>query len=369
MKTQGRPDANIALTWKGARSEPKAVTVPEAGALPKAPLPAVRSTVGWCLFLILAFAAFAAFAPQSFAAAPKPLRQEQVEGLVRGGVASQRVAKLVEQHGIDFEVTPGFLQVLREDGAQKVLLDELQKEGVKKASSTALSAETSYRAQEHRIKGKDFLDHQLWNQAEAELRKSVKLNPADATAHFYLGLALGEEGKLNGAITQYREAILLSPDTAPAHFNLGNALLKERDWDGAIEQYGDVISLTPQDAKAHYALGTALYSKGDSKGAASEYQEALRLDPLNEKAHVALGLVLASENDVEGAIREYQKALKTKPGDAVVHADLASALLAKGDNQEALQELRIAVSLAPHDARYQASYEKLVNQLDPAGAR
>lgn len=326
-------------------------------------IPHVGKAVGASLLLLLA-----SFTTSSFAA-PKPLKRDQVVGLVRGGVASQRIVALVQKRGIDFDVTAGFLQELRKDGAKQPLLDALKNVKTKGFSQTASSGGQWYEAQDHRVKGKQLLDRQLWSQAQAELIKSIQLNPADAATHFYLGLAFSEEGNLDKSIEQYRESILLSPDSAPARVNLGNDLMKKRDLDGAIQQYREAISLNPRDASVCYALGAALYKRGDDSGAASELRTALRLDPSSEKAHLALGLVLVKEKDVRGAIREYHFALKTKPSDAVVHADLASALLAEGESQQALQELRIATSLEPGNVGYHTSYEKLIGQLDPAGSR
>ncbi|MGH9452189.1 MAG: tetratricopeptide repeat protein, partial [Terriglobia bacterium] len=157
-----------------------------------------------------------------------PLDARQVDGLVRGGVSNQRVAKLVRERGINFHVTTAFLKDLQEDGAAKVLLDQLshtapQLPPVQDAPSNPNVLE----AQRDRSEGKALLDRAMWNHAETELRKSVQLNPADAAAHFYLGRALSAQGKLDDAIAEYRQAILLSPETRPARFNLGNDLLRK----------------------------------------------------------------------------------------------------------------------------------------------
>lgn len=323
----------------------------------------VRKAVEAGFLLLLASLASSSFAAQ------KPLARAQVEGLVRGGVASQRIVALVEKRGIDFKVTPQLLQKLQQEGAGQPLLDELKKVKTKDFAQTAPSGDRWYEAQDERVKGKQFLDRRSWAQAETELRKSIQLNPTDAATHFYLGLALSEQGNLDESVEQYREAVLLAPDSTPAHFNLGNNLMKKHDLDGAIQQYREAVSLSPRDAGACYALGAALYQRGDNPAAASELRTALRLDPASEKARLALGLVLVKEKNLKGAIREYHLALTKKPGDAVVHADLASALLAQGESQQALEELRIATSLEPGNAAYHASYEKLAGQLDPPGAR
>ena len=52
----------------------------------------------------------------------RPLGQTQLQGLVKGGVSSERLAKLVQQRGIDFKPSAEYLDELRKAGAEEVLL-------------------------------------------------------------------------------------------------------------------------------------------------------------------------------------------------------------------------------------------------------
>jgi formylglycine-generating enzyme required for sulfatase activity len=56
------------------------------------------------------------------AARPKPLNKEQVLQLVVGEVPSQRAAALVREHGIDFQLDEEYVQTLRLAGADEVLI-------------------------------------------------------------------------------------------------------------------------------------------------------------------------------------------------------------------------------------------------------
>src|SRR5215472_6622219 len=56
----------------------------------------------------------------------RPLGQIQLQGLVKGGVASERLAKLVQQRGIDFKPSEEYLEILRKAGAEEVLLKTLR---------------------------------------------------------------------------------------------------------------------------------------------------------------------------------------------------------------------------------------------------
>ena len=49
-------------------------------------------------------------------------------------------------------------------------------------------------------------------------------------AHYNLGIALDEKGLIDEAIAEYREALRINPGYAEAHYNLGVALYRERSY-------------------------------------------------------------------------------------------------------------------------------------------
>lgn len=317
---------------------------------------------------LLLMAALPACAAVHAAGTPKPLDQRQVDGLVRGGVASERLISLVKHRGISFSVTPGFLKALKEDGADRAFIDELERLAPRGLPSKDVVNPAGRKAQQYRAQGKRYLDQRQYAKAVAQLQSAERLNPLDPDTHFYLARALAATGKLDQAVSQYRQTILLSPDTTPARFNLGNLLLRQRKWDPAAAQFRVALKLSPGDAGAYYGLGIALYREGKYSAASAEYRKSLAIAPYDERVHLALGLALQAQNDTDGAISQYRTALKLAPRDAMAHADLASALVKKGLENEAVSELRAAMKLAPQDVSYHASYNALLKQArtDPA---
>ena len=79
------------------------------------------------------------------AARPKPLTQEQVLELVAGHVPSQRAATLVKQHGIDFLPDEEYLKTLRLAGAEDTLIAALREASA--AATAQLVVETSPNAE------------------------------------------------------------------------------------------------------------------------------------------------------------------------------------------------------------------------------
>jgi len=56
----------------------------------------------------------------------KPFTRDQVQGLVRDGLADESGAKLIEQRGIDFAPAEDFLQSLKAAGASEAFLKALR---------------------------------------------------------------------------------------------------------------------------------------------------------------------------------------------------------------------------------------------------
>ncbi|MCJ7503036.1 MAG: hypothetical protein MUP80_08250, partial [Acidobacteriia bacterium] len=59
--------------------------------------------------------------------AQKPLTEVKIVDLLRSGVTSRRVIMLVEERGIDFELTNDYIEVLRTAGAEDSLIEALRK--------------------------------------------------------------------------------------------------------------------------------------------------------------------------------------------------------------------------------------------------
>jgi tetratricopeptide (TPR) repeat protein len=67
----------------------------------------------------------------------------------------------------------------------------------------------------------------------------------DAWAHMNRGVAYGEQGKPDAAITEYKEAIRFDPDDADYHTKLGVAYVGQGKLDAAIAEYREAIRLDP----------------------------------------------------------------------------------------------------------------------------
>jgi tetratricopeptide (TPR) repeat protein len=184
-------------------------------------------------------------------------------------------------------------------------------------------------------------------------RAALHIDRNYAMAHLNLGDALTSKGQLEEAIAESHEAIRLQKDLPAAHYNLGNALQLKGQLDAAIAEYHEALRLKkdfPEASKAHYSLGNALKAKGDLEGAIRAYRAAIEYNPKLAEAHCNLGAALWEKGDVDGAIREYRAAIEYNPKLAEGHYGLGLLLLGKGDVDGAIREFRAALPINPKDA-------------------
>ena len=155
--------------------------------------------------------ALRAAAPPESASAKKPLHQVQILGLLAGGVPNHRVAMLVEEHGIDFDVKDDYLEEIRLGGGNEELIDSLKAAKVMKPVTVDPAAQANQaEVRQHAAKGAEFFQKKQYPDAEVEYRAAVRLDPQNADFHVALSRALNGQNKWDEALTEAREALRLA---------------------------------------------------------------------------------------------------------------------------------------------------------------
>lgn len=103
-----------------------------------------------------------------------------------------------------------------------------------------------------------------------------------------------------------RRSIEMNPHYATARYWLARALTSQRRWAEAREEVMAALELAPQSAAAYMTLGMLLMCQGE-EGAAEAFQQALELAPQMHPAAFLLGALLSMEGDLEGAAREFER--------------------------------------------------------------
>jgi adenylate cyclase len=111
-----------------------------------------------------------------------------------------------------------------------------------------------------------------------EYKRAIQLEPNYATAHQWYGNdALVSFARFDEAIAEGRRAVELDPQSAVINADLGITLYLARRYDEAIAQFHKTLALDPAFFYAHYNLGVVLQLKGDLPGAIAEFERARQL--------------------------------------------------------------------------------------------
>ncbi|MGH9328200.1 MAG: tetratricopeptide repeat protein [Terriglobia bacterium] len=246
--------------------------------------------------LLLIVATVTAYA-RTGSATVAPLNEKQVLGLVAGGVASERVADLIRNRGIDFTPTSQYLDKLRSAGASASLIETVRRtaphKGGKALSGIPVSAGQKKLSETHNAVGLADMKKDHPQRATGELQEALRDNPENAQAHNNLGLAFQAQRELSAAINEYYQALRLNPGYLDARYNLAFALELEGDAQDAVVEFREVEKQKPDDPFVHFRLATALEQNGDSAAALEEYRSALKLAPNNLAIHKRYMALLA----------------------------------------------------------------------------
>ncbi len=168
------------------------------------------------------------------------------------------------------------------------------------------------------------------------MQKATALLPEDADAHYNLGNALRDSGRLDEALASYLSALKIKPDLAYAYYGMGNVLKELNRLSEAVTSYRSALNIDAGLATAHNNLGVALQEQGLFDEAASHYRSALKIDPGFATAHNNLGIALQELGQLDQAMASYRCALNCQPDLASAHYNLANALRDLGQLDQAV---------------------------------
>lgn len=147
-----------------------------------------------------------------------------------------------------------------------------------------------------------------WDEAEADFRKALELNPGHPQILNYLGYSLVEQKvKLDEALAMIEEAVQRQPDSGYIVDSLGWALYRLGRYDEAIGHMERAAELMPVDPVVNDHLGDVLWAVGRKTEARFQWKRALSFIDMNKpspdidpervrrKLEVGLDEVLAEE--------------------------------------------------------------------------
>jgi tetratricopeptide (TPR) repeat protein len=138
------------------------------------------------------------------------------------------------------------------------------------------------------------------------------LNPADASAHYNLGLIYEQHGQLEEARICFKRAIEIAPDEVDAHYHLGRIAREQADLAEAIKYFDAVVTQDPHHSQNEVwrEVGLTYFQAGQFEDAREALQRFLDSRPTDAEGHYYYGLALHKLGRIEEAASEMRAVIE-----------------------------------------------------------
>lgn len=201
-----------------------------------------------------------------------------------------------------------------------------------------------------RLRGQIYVLRGRYDEAIADLERSLLDQRGNAQSWWWLGLAQDGKGNVVRAKSAFDNAIRI--DASLARLTDGTRYAAHNPTDKSLVMPPVMSDLRPSGTPfEHKEAGNALMQKKDEAGALAEFSLALRLDPnyadaLNNRASVYIG-----QGKLDLALADINRALQIEPTHRVAWLTRARIYNAQGERKLALSDLDNAVRYADTDVR------------------
>jgi protein O-mannosyl-transferase len=189
-----------------------------------------------------------------------------------------------------------------------------------------------------------------WRDDFTVFEHALKVTSGNALAHYHVGIAFRDQGRVGEALDQFQATIKADPTFAPAYSELGAILESQGKDSEALALYETALKATPWSEQIHNHLGSRLWTSGQQEAALAHYIAAIRRNPDFADAHFNLGLALSARSQFEEAVTHFTAVCRLRPQDTEALGCLAEAQLKQGRLNQAGQSYRELTRLAPTNA-------------------
>jgi tetratricopeptide (TPR) repeat protein len=151
------------------------------------------------------------------------------------------------------------------------------------------------------------------------------------------------------------KALSVNPNNAQAYLFRGLAAYRMGLFEEAIADYNQVIKAKPYQMEAYYNRGLVYTALGDNLTAIEDFNQALGKIDLNQSQQLATiyndrGIAYLNLKNLEQAIRDFHQAIRLDPDNSFFYYNRAFAEQQKGNYQQAIVGFSEALALKPHQA-------------------
>ncbi|HHU76147.1 MAG TPA: tetratricopeptide repeat protein [Firmicutes bacterium] len=250
----------------------------------------------------------------------------------------EKVNKLQKQFNFNLpDVLPeGFLQDIelepKRKSTEKILDEKLP---LKKYSFLKLESEqgiNSFR------KGLGFWDLAMLGEAIREFEKVIELEPNFIFGHFCLGLAYGQKGLSDKAISKLRLVRALSKDSqlnAFVYNSMGNIYAGEKKYDEALSKFTRAIEEDPNFYNGYFNAGAICFNQRRYNEAIEYFEKARDALPADWEINYCLGRSYTLAGNPRKGLQILKKAFSLNPTESKIIFELGVLYDLLGDKRNA----------------------------------
>ncbi len=159
---------------------------------------------------------------------------------------------------------------------------------------------------------------------------------------------------------QNLQAATLNPADASAHYQLGLIYQKRSELDAAVGSYKRAVEIDPNETDAHYQLGRIARQQGRLNEAVQHFERVVRLDSSHSQNEIwrETGLVYFDAGQYPDALEMFDKFLDKRPSDAEARYWRGMTLNKLGRENEAIQEMQSCVESVRTAPAYKYRFDR-----------
>ncbi len=190
-------------------------------------------------------------------------------------------------------------------------------------------------AEEILTRGCKFVEKGIWDDAEKEFRKAIKMAPDYPEAYNNLGLCMIFDGRPAEAREALQEALKQFPGWASAEANLAFAYQQLDNHEEAASYFKQSLNHNTKQPQVCLSLGDVLNTLGRSDDAVAAYQKAIEQVPHFALAHSRIGLIYARKGKINEAENALSRAVQLDPTSAEAMSVLGAISARRGNFRQA----------------------------------
>ncbi len=175
-------------------------------------------------------------------------------------------------------------------------------------ASQELAAKAPNSFQARRLEAEAYESQGKWDEAAGLYRGILRQNPSEPEVHYRLGQVLlskaGESGSTDEAVAEFRKELEIEPNNSAAEFVLGELARRAGNWDEAAQHFSRASKVDVEFAEAYLALGMTLTSAAKFAEAVAPLEKYVKMQPDDPLGHYQLALAYGRTGNREAAARE-----------------------------------------------------------------